>query len=273
MSGANDSSPIVFDRAQVKRQRDRAASSFATYDFLLNELAERLADRLLDIKRSFPVALDLGCHTGQIGRILKGRGGIETLVQCDLSPAMAARAGGLAIAADEEALPFAPRSFDLVISAMSLHWVNDLPGALIQVRHMLKPNGVFLATLLGGETLGELREAFTLAELDEEGGAGQRVSPFVALKDAAGLLQRAGFALPVADADSLTVTYADPFALLADLRGMGEVNAAMARRRGFTRRATLGRMAERYRTRFAREDGRVPASFELITLTGWNNPA
>lgn len=271
-------SPIAFNRQAVRRHRARAAAGLAGHDFLYRETAERLADRLVDVKRRFPLALDLGCHTGQLGRALAGRGGIETLVQCDLSPAMAGRAADdrsprepkrLVLAADEEALPFKEGAFDLALSNLTLHWVNDLPGALVQIRRALKPDGLFLAALLGGDTLKELRQALAEAEIAEEDGLSPRVSPMADVRDLGALLQRAGFALPVADADVITVSYADPLKLMADLRGMGESNAAEMRRRNFTRRKTLRAAAERYRALFAGADGRVAATFQVITLTGW----
>ncbi|MBX9633820.1 MAG: methyltransferase domain-containing protein, partial [Magnetospirillum sp.] len=194
----------IFDRSLLRKRRDRAAPEFAAHDFLVREMAERLADRLTDVTRRFPLALDLGCHTGEIADTLMGRGGIETLVQCDLSPRMAAKAatnGHPALAADEEWLPFADASFDLVISCLSLHWVNDLPGTLLQIRRVLKPDGLFLCAMLGGETLKELRQALSEAEMAEENGWSPRVSPFADVRDLGGLLQRAGFALPVVDAD------------------------------------------------------------------------
>ena len=190
----------------------------------------------------------------------------------ELAPEMAARAvadGGLALAADEEFLPFGAGSFDLVLSCLSLHWVNDLPGALLQIRHALKPDGLFLAALLGGETLTELRQALLEAELEVEGGASPRVSPFADLRDLGGLLQRAGFALPVADLDSLTLDYESPFALAQDLRVLGETNAVAAQRRGTSRRETLLKAAAIYQTRHGRPDGRIPASFQVLYLTGW----
>ena len=260
---------IVFDRGQVRRQRDRAAADLASHDFLLRDVADRLADRLLDVKRGFPLALDLGCHSGQVARVLDGRGRIETLVQSDLSPAMAARTGRLAVVADEEALPFAAGSFDLVISNLSLHWVNDLPGSLLQIRHILKEDGLFLASLFGGQTLCELRQCLLEAELAEEGGAGPRVSPFTDVRDAGALLQRAGFALPVVDVDTIMVTYGDPMRLLADLRGMGETNAVAGRRKQFTRRATMLRALALYQDRFGDETGRLPATFQVLTMTAW----
>ena len=271
MSPSTAESMNIFDRVLLRRRRDRAAAGLRTHDFLFAEAAERLADRLDDVTRKFPLALDLGCHDGTLARALAGRGGIETLVQCDLSPAMAQAAanGAPSLAADEEALPFAAERFDLIVSVLGLHWVNDLPGALIQIRHVLKPDGLFLGALLGGETLTELRAALMEAELAEEGGASPRIAPFAELRDAGGLLQRAGFALPVADADRIAVSYPDAFALMRELRAMGESNALHTRRRGFTRRATLARAAAIYAEKFADADGRVRASFEIVTLTGW----
>lgn len=259
----------VFDRRAVRHHRDRAAERLDDHGFLLEAVAERLADRLDDVKRRFPLALDLGCHSGQLGRALAGRGGIETLVHCDLSPAMVVRAGGLAVTADEELLPFAAARFDLIASCLSLHWVNDLPGALVQIRRALKPDGLFLAAMLGGDTLSELRQALAEAEIEGEGGLSPRVSPFAEVRDAGDLLVRAGFALPVADGDVIQVSYADPFRLMADLRGMGETNAVRARRKTFSRRATLVAAAARYADAFGDDDGRIPATFRVITLTAW----
>ncbi len=262
----------VFDRRLVRLHRDRAATGLEQHDFLFRATAERLADRLDDTTRRFPRALDLGCHGGEMAAALGGRAGIEMLVQCDLSPAMARRAaanGRPTLAADEEALPFAAGAFDLVLSNLSLHWVNDLPGALLQIRAALRPDGLFLAAMLGGETLSELRDALMEAELAESGGISPRVSPFADLRDAGALLQRAGFALPVVDGDRLTVRYADMFRLMRDLRGMGESNAVQTRHGRFTRRAVLLQAAEIYRRRHGGSDGRLPATFQVIHLTGW----
>ena len=262
----------IFDRSLLRKRRDRAAPHFAAHDFLVREVADRLADRLADVTRKFPLALDLGCHTGEIADTLNGRGGIETLVQCDLTPAMAARAaahGGPTLAADEEWLPFADHSFDLVISCLSLHWVNDLPGTLVQIRRVLKPDGLFLAAMLGGDTLTELRQCLAEAEIAEEGGLSPRVSPFADVRDLGRLLQRAGFALPVVDGDDVAVAYADPMRLLADLRGMGETNAVAEQRKTLTRRATLLHALNLYQQRFANEKGRVPATFQVLTMTAW----
>jgi SAM-dependent methyltransferase len=258
-----------FDRTAVGRHRDRAAAGLGAHDFLFAEAAERLLDRLDDITRRFPLALDLGCHDGVLARALAGRGGIETLVQMDLSAAMALRAArfGPALAGDEERLPFARSSFDAVLSCLSLHWVNDLPGALIQARQALKPDGLFLAAMLGGGSLRELRRALLEAELEAAGGASPRVSPFADLRDAAGLLQRAGFVMPVADLDVVTVTYESALGLLKDLRGMGETNALAARARAFTRRSVLARAVSRYDAEA--ENGRIAATFHILFLTAW----
>jgi len=259
----------VFDRRAVRRHRDRAAATLAEHDFLLREVGERLADRLDDVKRTFDRALDVGCHRGELGRTLDGRGGINWLVHADLSPAMVARTPGAAVACDEEALPFAPGSFDLVLSLLSLHWINDLPGALVQVRRVLKPDGLFLAAMLGGETLKELRSSLAEAEMAVDGGLSPRISPFADVRDAGDLMQRAGFALPVIDTETITVSYADPFRLMADLQGMGETNAVIERRKDSLRRQTLMAAVERYRAEFGDADGRVPATFQVVYLTGW----
>lgn len=258
---ADDDPMLVFDRAQVRRQRTRAAATFGHADFLFREVGERLADRLLDIRCTFPVALELGSRAPVLR---PGLAGIEHLVRADLAPGF-----GADVLADEELLPFADASLDLVFAPPGLHMVNDLPGALAQIARALKPDGLFLAALFGGGTLHELRDCLLAAELEVEGGAGPRVSPFAGLQDCAGLLQRAGLALPVADSETITVTYANPFALMRDLRHMGEGNAVHLRRRTPTRRATLFRAAALYLERYAGPDGRVPATFQVMSLTGW----
>lgn len=267
-----DAPMSVFDRRLVRRHRDRAAAGFAQHDFLFREAAERLADRLDDVTRAFPRALDLGCHAGGLARTLGRRGGIAQLVQCDLSEAMARRAklnGHPTAVADDELLPFAPASFDLVMSVLSLHWVNDLPGCLAQIRTILAPDGLLLAALFGGRTLYELREAWLAGELAETGGASPRVSPMAEASELGGLLQRAGFALPVVDSDTIVVAYGEPMRLMRDLRAMGEDNAVAQRRRVPTRRATLERAAAAYRQLGSDADGRLRATFQVVTLTAW----
>lgn len=263
----------VFDRALVRRHRDRAAPGFADHDFLFMEGAERLCDRLLDINRNFSMGLDLGCHAGELSQALAAIDKIESLVQADLSPDMArlaqARTIKPTVVMDEEQLPFALSAFDIVMSNLSLHWVNDLPGALAQIRLSLKPDGLFLGQVLGGETLFELRTVLGDAEHALDGGWSPRISPFADVRDLGALLQRAGFALPVVDIDTITVRYTDPFKLLKDLRGMGESNAVLERRRTPLKRQTLMAAMARYVERFADSDGRIPATFEILTMTAW----
>jgi NADH dehydrogenase [ubiquinone] 1 alpha subcomplex assembly factor 5 len=252
----------IFDRRLLRDRRGRAAGDLHAHDFLLTEIAERLADRFSDIARRFPVALDLGARDGILARTLQGRGGIETLIQSEAS-LVSARRGNLV--ADEELLPFREQSFDAILSNLALHWVNDLPGALAQIRSSLKPDGLFLASLFGTGTLQELRTALMEAELAETGGASPRVSPFADLRDAAGLLQRAGFALPVADAEDLRLLYADRLALLRELRAAGETNALRERDRRVPPRAlfpaALAALPE--------AAGRAPVTLRLAVMTGW----
>ncbi|WP_420346473.1 methyltransferase domain-containing protein [Pelagibius sp.] len=271
-----NASPEVFDRRSLRLHRDRAAATLAEHDFLLREVGERLLDRLGDIRRDFPLALDLGCHHGVVADLLAsgaaGKTTVGTMIQADLSlplARLAAKKLSPALVADEETLPFAPGSLDLVVSLLSLHWVNDLPGALLQIGQALKPDGLFLAAMIGGNSLAALRSALMDAEMEIEGGASPRVSPFADLRDMGGLLQRAGFALPVTDVDSITVSYSSALALMQDLRGMGESNASKERRRTIMRRETLLRAAALYEERFADADGRIPAVFDIIYLTGW----
>ncbi|MGH7046705.1 MAG: methyltransferase domain-containing protein, partial [Stellaceae bacterium] len=260
----------LFDRRAWRQHRERAARQGCS-DFLHAEVAARIIDRLDGVNRRFHAALDLGSHSGALSRALAGRPGIERIIAADPaigfltpppSPAMR-------VAADPELLPFRDAGFDLAVSALVLHWVGDLPGTLIQLRRALVPDGLFLGAMLGGATLAELRSVLIDAELAETGGASPRVSPTADLADAAALLQRAGFAMPVADADQIAVTYPHALALMRELRAMGETNALSARPRTALRRATLTRATQLYAERFGRADGRVTASFEVLFLTGW----
>ena len=259
----------VFDRALVRRRRERAVAAGDRHDFLFAEIADRVADRLCDVTRSFPVGVEIGARGGHLARAVLASGRVGTLFAADPSPTLASRLPVPAFAADEEALPFAPSSLDLVLSSLALHWVNDLPGALLQVRNALKPDGLFLAAMFGGETLKELRETLMEAEIAVSGGVAPRISPTADLKDAAGLLSRAGFALPVADRDSLTVVYSDPLALMRELSGMGESNAVRLRNPAPLRRAVLFEAARLYQLRHGVEGGRVKATFEILYLSGW----
>ena len=262
----------LFDRRAWRLHRERAARqgiSDGMVDFLHAEVAERLLDRLDVVNREFPLALDLGARDGALARALHARPGAERVVAAEPAAGFLARAAGQRVAADPELLPFRDASFDLAISNLALHWTADLPGALVQLRRALKPDGLLLAAMLGGQTLVELRSVLFEAELAEEGGVSPRVSPSIELADAAALLQRAGFALPVADSETITVSYPDMLSLLHDLRGMGETNALAARRRGGLRRATLAYGAALYAERFGDGAGRIRATFEVLFLCGW----
>lgn len=259
----------IFDRAAVRRHRDRAAAGFAEHGFLHREVADRLADRLRDVRRSFDAVLDLCSGSGAVAP----PPGASVFVAADMSEtSLRANRGGssaISVACDEEFLPFAEASFDLVTSAFGLHWVNDLPGALIQIRRALKPDGLFVAAIPGGDTLIELRRVLLEAESETAGGMSPRTSPVADVPDAAALLQRAGFALPVVDSDTITVTYPDLFALMRDLRGTGETNAVAARSRTFLRRDTLLTAAARYAELYGDAEGRIPATIQTIWMTGW----
>lgn len=252
----------VFDRAAVRRHRDRAAPHVAQVGPVLRDAAERLLERLDDITLRFDRALEIGGR-GVVAPLLRARG--IAVVSADLSPRMAALQPSPTLVADEEMLPFAPASFDLVVASLSLHWVNDLPGCLIQLRQALRPDGLLLASLPMLGTLAELRGALTAAESDLSGGASPRVSPFPDLRDGAALLQRAGFALPVADVEEIVLLYADPLALLRDLRAAGETNAVALRSRLTPPPGLFASALTRLPTR----DGRWPATLRMGVLTGW----
>jgi SAM-dependent methyltransferase len=243
--------PVIFDRRLLRVRLARAAA-IGPVTFLLDRVADDIAERLSAVLRRFDIAVDLGTPTDAVRRAIAGR--VGTIA---------------AVVADEEALPFRDASLDLVVSALTLQHVNDLPGTLVQVRRALKPDGLFLAAMVGGESLMELRDAFAEAEAEVEGGVSPRVAPFADLCDLGALLQRAGFALPVTDVDRITVRYASPLALMHDLRRMGAGNALTERRRTPLRRATLRRLLEIYAERFADPDGRIRATFEIVWLSGW----
>ena len=253
--------PLVFDRALLRRRQARARV-LGFERFLIDRVASDLADRLGAVLREFPLAVDLGTPSDTVRTTLARLTSIGRLLRVASSP-------DADIVADEEALPFRDASLDLVVSALALQFVNDLPGALVQVRRALRPDGLFLAAVLGGETLTELRQSFAAAEAEVEGGVSPRVAPFADLRDMGALLQRAGFALPVTDVERLTVRYSSPFILMGELRRMGATNVLVQRRRVPLRRATLKRMAEIYAERFSDPDGKVRATFEIIWLSGW----
>lgn len=259
-------SPVIFDRALLRARRRRAAA-LGGETFLLEHVAEDFTDRIAVVNRRFAFAADIGSPGDAVARRLLDRQLVERVVRvgddgaCDSVPQAVA---------DEEALPLADGALDLAVSALSLQHVNDLPGALLQIRRALKPDGLFLAALLGGETLTELRQALMQAEAEIEGGVSPRVAPFADLRDLGALLQRAGFALPVTDVDRVAARYSSAFALMQDLRRMGATNVLLERRRKPTRRATILRMAEIYGERFSDPDGRLRATFDIVWLSGWS---
>jgi NADH dehydrogenase [ubiquinone] 1 alpha subcomplex assembly factor 5 len=255
-------SMLVFDRRAVRRHRDRAARTVDRVSDVLRDAAERLLDRLDDTSRRFGDALDVGGR-GVVAPMLRTRG--MRVVSCDLSPAMAALNGGPGVTADEEWLPFAAESFDLVVASLSLHWINDLPGALLQLRQALRPEGLLLASIPVLGTLSELRSALTEAESEISGGVSPRVSPFPELRDCAHLLQRAGFDLPVADVEDIRLLYADPFALLTDLRAAGESNAIRERGRTVPPRALFPSAL----ARLPMQEQRTAVTLRMAVMTGW----
>jgi NADH dehydrogenase [ubiquinone] 1 alpha subcomplex assembly factor 5 len=252
---------LVFDRGAVRRHRDRAAQTIGAVEDLLRDGAARLLERLDDMTGGFGLALDIGGR-GIVAAMLRARG--IAVVSSDLSMPMA-RLNASPVVADEEFLPFASGSFDLVVASLSLHWINDLPGALIQIRRTLRPDGLFLASMPALGSLAELRAALTETELALRGGVSPRVSPFPDLRDCAGLLQRAGFSAPVVDLEEVVVRYADPLQLLLDLRAAGETNAVRARSRNVAPTALFPAALAGMRE----ADGRVPATIRLAMMTGW----
>ncbi len=268
-SAADDLRSRPYDRALLRRRRSRVARSAGDVDFLLRRVADDLAERLEIVQRSFPVAVNLGAHHGVLSRRLRQLASVGLMIDVEGVPELLAQCDGPVVLADEEALPFADASLDLVVSGLALHHVNDLPGTLLQIRRALKPDGLFMAALLGGSTLAELGEAWLVAEEEITGGASPRVSPSIEVRDLGGLLQRAGFALPVVDSETVRVAYASPLELMRDIKAMGASNVLNSRRRGPARRDCLVRAAEIYAERHAREDGRVLATFEILSVTAW----
>ena len=259
--------PKIFDR-RLLRARQARARKLGPATFLLDRTASELGERLSAVLRQFSIAVDLGTPTDVVRQVLAASGKAGTIVAATVHSNPGGRSF-LSVAADEETLPFANASLDLVVSALALQFVNDLPGTLIQIRRALKPDGLLLAALVGGESLSELREAIAAAEIEIEGGVSPHIAPFADVRELGALLQRAGFALPVVDSERLVVRYDSISALIRDLRHMGATNILNERRRKPLKRATVQRMADVYRERFADEDARVRTSFEIIWLSGW----
>lgn len=263
--------PQIFDRALLRRRRPRLALNFARHDFLHHEIAERLLERRADVQRPLPRVLELGCHDGLITQTLRTGGAQVIAAECDAAFLRSITAPTVVM--DDELLPFAAGAFDCIISNLHLHSVNDLPGLLAQCHRALAADGLFLATILGGATLWQLRQCLYEAEQQVTGGISPRIAPFVALQAAAGLLQRVGFELPVADNEVIDVTYPDALALMRDLRGMGFGNALTDRMRQPTRRAVFAAATALYAEKFPAAEGGVTATFDVIYLHGWTSPA
>jgi SAM-dependent methyltransferase len=254
MASSPTAAPILFDRALLRARQDRARK-LGPVTFLLDRIAGDMAERLNAVLRDFNSAAEVGTPGDQLRLTLAGR--LDRIARIDLPDR------------ESEPLSLQAESLDLVVSALALQFVNDLPGVLAQIRRALRPDGLLLAAMLGGDTLTELRQCFAAAEAELEGGVSPRVAPFADLRDVGALLQRAGLALPVTDVDRILVRYDSAFDLMHDLRRMGATNILVERRRSPTRRATMLRMAEIYRERFADPDGRIRATFDVIWLLGW----
>lgn len=267
MAGA----PQIFDQKLIRERRNHIAAQGDAElpDFLLSRVADDFADRLSIVRRDFAVAASVGAYHGLLAARLRQLPNIGEIIDVEPSERCVELSTAQKVAAKDDALPFAPQSLDLVVSGLSLHLINDIPGVLAQINRALKPDGLFLGALLGGETLRELRESWLLAEEELYGGASPRVAPFADVRELGSLLQRAGFALPVADSDPVRVTYGSPLALMRDLKAMAASNMLIERSRKPVSRRLLLRAAEVYQESFGLPDGRIPATFEIITLTGW----
>lgn len=253
----------------MKMRRDRFAAVAVKHDFLLSRVGADLADRLSTIKRMFDVCANVGSYHGVLSQHLRPLSNVGQMIDVEYCEGLLSQCDGPHVLADDEMMPFADGSLDLVVSGLRLQFINDVPGVLAQVRRALRPDGVFLASVLGGETLTELRQAWLSAEAEMRGGASRRVLPFADVRDYGALLQRAEFALPVVDIDRLTVTYGSPLDLIGELRAMAAGNVLIERSRCPVTRGLLTRVCEIYSDNYADTDGRVPATFDIITMIGW----
>lgn len=255
----------IFNRSLHKMRREKIAANFAQHAFLKSEVSTRLIDNLRDIKRSYKSVLNLNCDFKNLSQQMPK----AFIINQDLSYNMLAPSIGVNIQADEELIPAQPQSLDLILSCLTLHWVNDLPGSLIQILHSLKADGLFLGALLGGETLTELRQAMLKADMEHLGGAHPHISPFIDVRDAGALMQRAGYALPVVNTERIIVTYRDAFSLMKELKAMGENNALIKGYKALSSRHIMTNVAKIYHDMFANEQGRIPVTFDIIYLQGW----
>jgi len=263
----------LFDRSLLRSRRARFAHEIAAREFLIAHVAREIAERIEMMLRDFPRALDLGAYHGLLGRTVAALPSVGEVTYAESVFAYAARCPRPALVCDEDLLPFKDGSFNLIVSGLALHRVNDLPGSLIQIRRALRPDGLFLGACLGSRALIELRECLIEAEDETEGGASPRVAPFGDVRSYGALLQRAGLALPVADAEELTAVYASPRALMREVRALGGGNVLVARKRTPLPRRTLLRAEEIYRTRYGTPDGKVTATFQFVFMSGWGPDA
>lgn len=263
--------PQLIDTIAHRRNRDRAASGFGDVNFLKQAAADRLADRLDIVRRHFPLVLDIGSHHGEMAKAAIASGKVDRVICADPSSGMASHTAGdmPSCVVDYDNINFCDGAFDAITSAFSMHWVNDLPGMLSRMRRWLKPDGLLLLSMAGGVSFGGLRSCLAEAESQTAGGLSPRVLPMADIRDLGGLLGRAGFGLPVADSDTLTISWSDLFHMMRELRQMGESNALLGRATHMTRRDTMMKAATLYKDRFSTEDQRVTAEIELITLTAW----
>ncbi len=261
-------SPTIVDLARLRHNRDRAAPRFSAHRFLLDQVDAQLLDRLSDTTRQFAHVANVGANDGALSRALLAQEGVQSCTSLDVSPALLAMAPAPSVLMEGEVLPLVPQSMDLVVSSLALQFMNGLPLMLAQIKHALKPDGLFLGALIGGESLMDVRACLMEAELAQTGGAAPRVMPMVDLRTLGGLMQQAGFALPVIDRDFITVSYPNLLALLRDLRGMG-ANSPLADKAPPLSRAVLAYAAALYQARCPAPDGRVVATFEVLHVSGW----
>jgi SAM-dependent methyltransferase len=260
---------LLFDRKLLRSRRERFAREIGAHEFLLDHVAREISERVSLMLRTFPRALDLGAFNGLVGRKVAELPSVGEMIYAESAFALASLCPRPALVCDEDLLPFKEASLNLIVSGLSLHRVNDLPGALIQIRRALCPDGLFIAALLGARSLIELRQTLIEAEAETEGGASPRIAPFADVRDYGGLLQRAAFALPVADAEVLKVPYPSPRALMREIRVLGGGNVLAERSKTPLPRRTLDRAEANYRKRHAAPAGGITATFEIVYLSGW----
>lgn len=255
----------IFNRSLVRSRRERIAKTFSAHDFLNREISERLIDNLRDIKKSFEIILSMNVCDDVVRDNLRD----AFVVHQDLAVNMLEGKFGAPVQCDEEFLPYKAQGLELILSCLNLHWVNDIPGCLVQILRSLKPDGLFMGAVFGGETLFELRAAMLKADMDVRGGISPHISPFMDVRDAGALMQRAGFSLPVVSTERITVNYSDAFALMKELKNMGENNALIKGFKGLTSKRLMMKVAENYHQDYAGKAGRIPATFDIIYLQGW----